>query len=490
MSIHQALPANINAIHDYISFTWAPNLLAAYRRFASRSKMSLPDYLEEAKPLDWHEMSLEDIPFDCHTKALKDLNPIANFIPAFKEINPHLCDSSAAAGLSLVEYAKEVEKPHLKENGKIDISRLDDLCYHELTTFLSSISINLFQDAHTEDMATEEAWNEVFDVRQRPNGMLGYRHSFDLWFNGYHIGVAASGAKNGGCYMSLSGVGCSLLDFNKVFEVLRVLPAIRLTRLDIAVDFMEGEYSVDDFKQLYIDGGFAWNNISPRYHLHEGGELKDGILMPIEGRTVNIGKRVNGKMFRAYEKGRQMGDPDSKWVRGEVELRSKDREIPLYALQRPADYWAGAYPCLANIINSENVKEVTRIKTRQKKVEISYNNLLHHAKTSYGALINVMRHSAEMTDKEIVDTLIKPDSVPRRIDVANEVTPYERPELPEHETIFCGVYGQMLEEVQTKYSTLFRVLKNSRELTEQQIFNLITEPQIGAQSCNHQYQQH
>lgn len=505
MSVHQALTANIPAKHDFLSFTWAPKLMAAYRRLAARSKQPLKKYLEQAKPLNFHEMALEDIPFDDNARVLKDLNSLSHIKWGEKTIERYkrmaindrslprdhneilhpfvdLNKSFAGYGMTLDEYAAEIAKPHINKSGQIDISRLDDLCHAELTDFLSSVSRNLFSDAHTTDLATDEAWKEVFVAIKRPRGMLGYSASFDLWFNGFHIGVAASGASNGGCYISMSGAGCELLDFDKVFEVIRVLPAVKITRLDICVDFMEGEFSIDDFKQMYIDGEFTFGSVTPKWGIHSGGELRDRSLVPTLGETFTIGKRENGKMFRCYEKGRQLGDPDSKWVRGEVELRCKDREIPLYALQRPADYFAGAYPALEKCINDPRLTEVTRITTRKQKVEIAYSNLKDHAKTAYGALINVMRHSAEMTDKEIVDALIRNDSVPRSITIANGVTPYQRPEEHAEESVFNGVYEKMLDEVRTKYSILFRVLKNSKELSEVEIFNLVSNQDKG-QSC-------
>ena len=55
----------------------------------------------------------------------------------------------------------------------------------------------------------------------------------------------------------------------------------------------------------------------------------------------------NGKMLRIYEKGKQLGDSESPWVRVEAELRNKSRVIPWDALTRPGSYLAGAYPCLA-----------------------------------------------------------------------------------------------------------------------------------------------
>lgn len=414
MALHQAKPANIPAQLDYLSFTWAPELVASYRRLAARSKTPLKTYLEECKsPLDFHEMALEDIPFEDNAKLLEGINPMTHLVP-------DLSDTTAGYGMTLKEWAEKSDKPSFFSSGQIDISRLDDLCYQEITHFFTTISRELFKDAHSSEYATQEAWEECFVAIKRPRGMLGYKSAFDLWFNGYHIGIAASGANNGGCYISLSGRGCGLIDRNKAFEVLRLLPAIKITRLDIAVDFMEGQYTIDDFKEMYIEGEFSFNNVSPKYQLIEGGHLENKRLIPSLGRTLYVGKRENGKCFRAYEKGRQMGDPDSKWVRGEVEIRCKDREIPLYALQRPADYFAGAYPCLEKVINSAEVVEVTRIKTIKKKVNITYDRLVDSAHIAYGALLSVMRVSKGMTDQEIIELLIKPDSVPKSIEKALE----------------------------------------------------------------------
>jgi DNA relaxase NicK len=415
MALHEAKVANVPAQIDYLSFTWAPDLIAAYRRLAARSKTPLKTYLEECeKPLDFHEIALEDIPFEDNAKLVKGL------IPPFSGIVPELSDTCAGSGLTLEQWGIESDKPAFLEAGQIDISRLDDLCYDEIMRFFSTISRDLFKDSHVSELKTLEAWQECFVAIKRPRGMLGYKTAFDLWFNGYHIGIAASGAANGGCYISLSGRGCGLIDRNKTFEVIRLLPAIKITRLDIAVDFMEGQYSVDDFKQLYIDGEFSFNNVAPKYLMIEGGHLEGKKLVPSAGRTFYVGKRENGKCFRAYEKGKQMGDPASKWVRGEVEIRSKDREIPLYALLRPADYFAGAYPCLENVINSAEVVEVTRIKTIKKKVKITYDRLVESAHVAYGALLSVMRVSKGMTDSEIIEKLIKPNCVPRSIERALE----------------------------------------------------------------------
>lgn len=56
-------------------------------------------------------------------------------------------------------------------------------------------------------------------------------------------------------------------------------------------------------------------------------------------------------MFRGYEKGRQLGDPESLWFRAEVELRNQGRIIPLDILINPTQYFTGFYPYTAKLID-------------------------------------------------------------------------------------------------------------------------------------------
>ncbi len=54
--------------------------------------------------------------------------------------------------------------------------------------------------------------------------------------------------------------------------------------------------------------------------------------------------------MRIYEKGKQLGDPESPWVRWELELHNTDREIPFDVLLQPGRYVAGAYPATAPLM--------------------------------------------------------------------------------------------------------------------------------------------
>src|SRR5690606_6258301 len=144
----------------------------------------------------------------------------------------------------------------------------------------------------------------------------------------------------------------------------------KVTRLDLCVDFLHGEYTVDDAVSLYKSGRF---NCSGREPLTDcAGDWLNG-----KSRTLYIGKAKNGKLLRVYEKGHQLGDLDSSWVRYEVQFGSRDRVIPLEALTERDKYFAGAYPALVDLL--ANACGAEKILTTRTEGEITLAHLLTHA---------------------------------------------------------------------------------------------------------------
>jgi phage replication initiation protein len=115
-------------------------------------------------------------------------------------------------------------------------------------------------------------------------------------------------------------------------------------------------------------------------------------------------------MLRSYEKGRQLGDQSSPWVRHEVEFR-RTREKPLTTdmLRNPLEYLVGAYKPLEWIANVTPAV-IDRVKIETK---ISYDSLVNYAKTSYGRLIHVMHQV--MGDPEKVIRKLSVEGIPRRL---------------------------------------------------------------------------
>ncbi len=112
--------------------------------------------------------------------------------------------------------------------------------------------------------------------------------------------------------------------------------------------------------------------------------------------------------MRIYEKGKQLGDPESPWVRWELELHNTDREIPFDVLLQPGRYVAGAYPATAWV-----QEEASRIRTIQKTAEIGYAHLKHYASVAYGKLVNVMLEK-EGSAERVVELLWRA-GVPTRL---------------------------------------------------------------------------
>ncbi|CAJ0814578.1 hypothetical protein LMG19087_02149 [Ralstonia wenshanensis] len=188
-------------------------------------------------------------------------------------------------------------------------------------------------------------------VTMKPSarGFRGYESSHDLMAfvdgEAIRLGIVACGGESVGGTMlvDLSGQGCVVVqDWTAVYATMQDLDA-RITRCDLAMDFCQGEVSIDQVEQMYFAGEFNAGGRIPKYRRVESGVAN---AEASGGRTFEIGRRVNGKMLRAYEKGRQLGKQDSEWLRIEIEFGNKDRVIPHEIVTRRDHYFAGAYKAL------------------------------------------------------------------------------------------------------------------------------------------------
>lgn len=243
-------------------------------------------------------------------------------------------------------------------------------------------------------------------------GMLGYEHGvrFFAVVEGQEIAVGrldwgGNHHKMRGRF-DLSGTGCSKVrDWSGVVAFISRQFDYKLTRVDLACDLLEGQYTVEDCLDWYREGDFNAGGRNPRH------SLVGDWLEPKHGRTFEVGRRTNGKMLRAYEKGRQLGDVDSAWTRFEVEFRNIDRDLSTDMLIRCDEYFAGAYRCLGQLL--EVVPE--KVPTHQLEGEISLAKLIEHARTAYGKAVHVMRLS--MSSEDVVDALAI-NGVPVRLEKA------------------------------------------------------------------------
>jgi phage replication initiation protein len=180
----------------------------------------------------------------------------------------------------------------------------------------------------------------------------------------------------------------------------------KLTRVDLAVDCLEGEFDVEDARDWYLAGEFNAGGRMPRH------STPGDWLQPKHGRTLEVGRRENGKMLRAYEKGRQLGDHSSPWTRFEVELRNIDRDLPLDVLIDCDRYFVGAYKCLQRLLDVAG----ERIPTHQKEGEIVIEKLIEYSRTSYGTLVHTLR--GYLSAGDLLDAISRPGT-PKRLEKAS-----------------------------------------------------------------------
>lgn len=239
-----------------------------------------------------------------------------------------------------------------------------------------------------------------------------YRVSYPLLSSqegrGKNLGFLAVGGNSDTVNLNITGEGCSLIDaegWKFLYHWCKGVDAT-ITRLDVAYDDYDGKTTVEDCVEMWKSGDFITSGRPPRLQQHGNWVERDG-----RGRTAYVGARQSGKQLRCYEKGCQLGQADSEWVRWEIEFRNKDRVIPLEAILHPTQYFAGAYTALACLVDSIP-KKISIVK---KKLEIAYTAIVEHCRIQYGRLINVQR-DAGMTNDEIIDLLVRP-GVPGRLKI-------------------------------------------------------------------------
>lgn len=271
-------------------------------------------------------------------------------------------------------------------------------------------------------------------------GMLGFETSVKLFARHGSlispIGAIAFGGQSqaGRWLFQLTGAGCQFVrDWEGIRELLEGVQA-RLTRVDLALDFLQGEHTVEEAVMLYEMGGFQGGGRSPSSRLD--GDWLNGVA----GRSLYVGKATNGKMLRVYEKGRQLGDFDSDWVRFEVQLGNRDRVIPFDVLTKRDAFFAGCYPALASMV--EDAAEL--IPTLSKAGEVSLSHLLYHLKRCYGKVVHTLSHALCATNAELIEE-VRVVGLPRRVPLSSLAAGVTWADVQahskgvNHESANCGV---------------------------------------------------
>lgn len=238
------------------------------------------------------------------------------------------------------------------------------------------------------------------------NGCNYYKRSFILGDKWGHILI---GGQNDTIMVMISGNGCAaaasgwesrLYDFLKN-EAIRP----KITRIDLAYDDLNGEqYSVDEALADHRLGLYSRTNRRPKCECIGDWDLPDG-----RGRTFYVGVRTSDRYLRVYEKGMQLGAKWHKWVRVELELKSKDTLIPFEILLSAGAYLAAAYPALEWI--SEH--KADRMLTKATVTEIGINKQIEITKKQQGNAIGALVEI--FGPEEALRLITRNDKVPDRL---------------------------------------------------------------------------
>lgn len=189
------------------------------------------------------------------------------------------------------------------------------------------------------------------------------------------VGFAQDGSL---CY-SLTGQGCQhVRSWSLAAHRLGELGA-HLTRLDIAIDDLKGEFfNVKTFEDWYDGGEFTMNGRPPTAQfVDDKGSGK--------GCTLYIGQKGH-KQLCIYEKGKQLGDPNSDHTRCELRLYAKRLELPLDALVNPGNYFGSAYPMLVAFV----IGEAEKLLIKERLVNPSAVATVRFLRTQTGTALNLV----------------------------------------------------------------------------------------------------
>lgn len=226
---------------------------------------------------------------------------------------------------------------------------------------------------------------------EQPVGRFNYARQFILQDDKCRFFVGGS-YQRGTAMLSFPGSAMQFMDYEKIRCLGENILKGWITRVDLCVDFYNGEYTVDKAMHDYKSGLYSLSCRQP-YHRYVG--PIEGEINP-HGRTLYIGKRKNGKLLRVYEKGKKQGITKGlfvDWTRVELELHGSNpnvknrRLIPWDILIRPGSYLAGGYKALEFIHESFD-----RIKAVAIKTASSLKKSVDHIRKVGGKPVNALLH--------------------------------------------------------------------------------------------------
>ncbi|MFV2028588.1 replication initiation factor domain-containing protein [Neisseria sp. S1] len=298
--------------------------------------------------------------------------------------------------------------------------------------FIDTLTITMSEDVFVrpDQLGTDEeiAANASAEIQEimgfglfcQQNGRNGYAISYKMGNQSENYGFFAMGGrqqKNTVC-LFFTGVGltAALSGWeSRLYEFLQSrAPGARITRIDLAHDFLDGEYTPNQALKDWESGLYTSRHTKPIAECVGG----DWLEYRGTGKTLYIGSRKNASRFaRIYEKGKQLGDLSSNWVRAEVEMHNRDIVIPHDILLSPGSYMTAAYPAF-EILFSRHTEAPKKIERVKKTKDVSIEHVLKYASMQSSPSINMMEDLG-FTPEQIVAALKGgKDKMPKRLSSA------------------------------------------------------------------------
>lgn len=252
---------------------------------------------------------------------------------------------------------------------------------------------------------------------ENKGGRNFYEKSYQLGDEVHNYGFVAVGGRKNKDTVCLHFTGEGLIAAKDGWE-LRLYEFLserakqpRISRCDVAHDFLNGEYTCEQALKDWEDGGYTLHYSKPISEC-VGGDWK---LYKGTGKTFYVGSRKNASRFaRIYEKGKQLGDELSPWVRAEVEFRARDIIIPLDILIAAGEYLTACYPVFGQLF-AQYGHAPSKPERIEKEKEISIAHVGKYASMQVSRAV-VMYEEMGMTDKEIITALkSKQTEMPKRL---------------------------------------------------------------------------
>ncbi|GGX14112.1 replication initiation factor domain-containing protein [Undibacterium macrobrachii] len=217
-----------------------------------------------------------------------------------------------------------------------------------------------------------------------------FAHAWELGDNYGHFAMGGMRQRDS-ILIAINGQGCLAARQGwelRLYQFLTSSECVspRITRVDLAHDDFDGtQLSVHDFDRAWDEGGF--DRFGNRPEPQNYGSWKNNDPMG-KGLTFYAGTKSSSQLFRGYQKGKQLGSPDSPWIRAEVQFSNHDKIIPFEILIDPSSYFVAAYPILQQYSPNTTGK---RTETVRKMADAGIEHFTKYTKLGYGKFIRIAR---------------------------------------------------------------------------------------------------